>query len=75
MAWWLTPLTPDPEVRGSSSTGVNRVVSLSKAHLLPKRVWVISRKLWLHPNMTEKLFIGTLRIKPNQKSIDSELFP
>ena len=32
MAWWLMPRTPDPEVGGGS----NRVVSLSKAHLLLK---------------------------------------
>ena len=36
-------------------------MSLSKAHLLPK-VLVIDRKRWLRPNMTEKLFTGTLRI-------------
>ena len=41
--------------------GSNRVVSLSKAHLLPN-VLVIPRKRWLRPNMTEKLFAGTLRI-------------
>ena len=35
MAWWLIPRTPDPEV-GGSSPGSIRVVSLSKAHLLPK---------------------------------------
>ena len=40
----------------------NPVVSLSKAHLLPQKVLVIPRKLWLRPNMTEKLFTGTLRI-------------
>ena len=32
MAWWLMPRTPDPAPLGS-----NRVVSLSKPHLLPKR--------------------------------------
>ena len=30
------PRTPDPEVGGSSPLGSNRVVSLSKVHLLPK---------------------------------------
>ena len=42
-----------------------RVVSLSKTYLPPK-VLVIPRKRWLYPNMTEKLFTGTLSIKPNQ---------
>ena len=36
MAWWLMPRTPDPEVGVSSPLGSNCVVSLSKAHLLPK---------------------------------------
>ena len=35
MAWWLMPRTPDPEV-GRVPLGSNRVVSLSKVHLLPK---------------------------------------
>ena len=30
------PRTPDPEEEGSSPLGPNHVVSLSKAHLLPK---------------------------------------
>ena len=33
---WLMPRTPDPEVGGSAPLGSNGVVSLSKAHLLPK---------------------------------------
>ena len=43
-----------------------RVVSLSKTYLSPKKVLVIPRKRWLRPNMTEKLFTGTLSIKPNE---------
>ena len=43
------------------------VVSLSRTYLPPKKVLVIPRKRWLHPNMTEELFTGTLSIKPNQK--------
>ena len=42
------------------------VVSLSKTYVPPK-VLVIPRKRWLRPNMTEKLFTGTLSINPNQK--------
>ena len=45
-----------------------RVVFLSKTYLPPK-VLAIPRKWWLRPNMTEKLFTGTLRIKPNQNQI------
>ena len=62
VVWWLMPRTLDPEVGGSSPFESNRVVSLSKAHLLPQKVLVIPRKRWLRPNMTEKLFTGTLRI-------------
>ena len=36
VAWWLMPRTPDPEVGVRAPLGSNRVVSLSKAHLLPK---------------------------------------
>ena len=36
-----------------------RVVSLSKIHLPPKKVLVIPRKRWLHPDKTEKLLTGT----------------
>ena len=36
MAWWLMPQTPDPEVGVRAPLGSNCVVSLSKAHLLPK---------------------------------------
>ena len=45
LAWWLMPRTPDPEVGGGGGggggggrapLGSNRVVSLSKAPLLPK---------------------------------------
>ena len=46
---------------GFRGRGSNRVVSLSKAHLLPKSSGN-TRKRWLRPNMTEKLFTWTLRI-------------
>ena len=36
VAWWLMPRTPDPEVGVRAPLGSNRVVFLSKAHLLPK---------------------------------------
>ena len=53
---WLTPQSLDPEVGGSSPFHVAVFsVSLSKTYLPPK-VLVIPRKLWLSPNMTEKLY-------------------
>ena len=58
VAWWLMPRTPDPEVGGSSPTRVKPCCVLEH---FPK-VLVIPRKQWLRPNMTEKLFTGTLRI-------------
>ena len=36
VAWWLMPRTLDPEVGVRAPLGSNRVVSLSKAYLLPK---------------------------------------
>ena len=62
MAWWLMPRTPDPEVGGSSLTEVKPCCVLEKGTFTPPKVLVIPRKRWLRPNMTEKLFTGTLRI-------------
>ena len=44
--------------RGFDPHSGRRVVSLSKIHLPPKKVLVIPRKRWLHPDMTEKLLTG-----------------
>ena len=44
--------------RGFDPHSGNRVVSLSKIHLPPKKVLVITRKRWLRPDMTEKLLTG-----------------
>ena len=46
---------------------VDRVVSLSKAHLLPT-VLVKPRKRWLRPDMTEKLLTGTLSLNTNKQT-------
>ena len=35
---------------------------LEQGTFTPKKVLIIPRKRWLRPNMTEKLFTGTLRI-------------
>ena len=55
VAWWLTPRTPDSEV------GVR--APLGSTCCVLDQVLVIPRKRWLRPNMTEKLFTGTLSIK------------
>ena len=52
-----------------------RVVSLSKDTFTSRKALVIPRKRWLHPNMTEKLFTGTLsfnitKTKMERKKID-----
>ena len=62
-AWWPSDIALDSGARGwgfRPHLG-RRVVSLSKIHLPPKKYQkvVISRKLWLHPNMTEKLLTWT----------------
>ena len=62
MAWWLMPRTPDPEVGGSSPTRVKPCCVLEQGTFTPQKALVIPRKRWLRPNMTEKLFTGTLRI-------------
>ena len=41
------------------------VAPLSKAHT---DYWLVTRKRWLHPEMTEKLLILTLILKTKQKS-------
>ena len=48
--------------RGLEPHSGRRVVTLSKTYLPPK-VLVIPWKRWLRPNMTEKLFTGTLSFK------------
>ena len=62
MAWWLMPRTPDPEAGGSSPTRVKQCCVLEQGTFTPQKVLIIPRKRWLRPNMTEKLFTGTLRI-------------
>ena len=59
--------------RGFETHSGRHVVSLSKTYLPPPpppppppQVLVILRKRWFRPNMTEKLFSGTLSIKLNQ---------
>ena len=69
VAWWLMPRTPDPEVGGSSPVRVNPCCVLEQGTFTPQKVLVIPRKRWLRPNMTEKLFTGTLRINQPTKLI------
>ena len=65
------PRTPDPEVGGSSPTRVKPCCVLEQGAFTPQKVLVIPRKRWLRPNMTEKLFTGTIRINQptNQPTI------
>ena len=67
MAWWLMPRTPDPEVGGSSPTRVKPCCVYEQSTFTPQKVLVIPRKRWLGPNMTGKLFTGTLRINQPTK--------
>ena len=62
VAWWLMPRSPDPEVGGSSPTRVKPCCVLEQGTFSRQKVLVNPRKRWLRPNMTEKLFTGTLRI-------------
>ena len=59
---------------GSILGRVGVFVSLSKRHLLPKKVLVIPRNRWLRLNMTEKLFTGTLNHNQNKKKTKLYLF-
>ena len=69
VAWWLMPRTPDPEVGDSSPTRVKPCCVLEQGTFTPQKVLVIPRKRWLRPNMTEKMFTGTLRInQPTNQS-------
>ena len=58
-ARWPSGRGSDQEVVGLDPHSGRCVVSLSKIHLPPKKVLVIPRKQWLHPDMTEKLLTGT----------------
>ena len=70
MAWWLMPRTQDAEVWGSSPTRAKPCCVLEEGTFTPQKVLVILRKRWLRPNMTEKLFTGTLRInQPTNKPL------
>ena len=73
VAWWLMPRTPDPEIGGSSPTRVKPCCVLEQGTFTPQKVLVIPRKQWLRPNMTEKLFIGTLRINQQPGGVAKQI--
>ena len=75
VAWWLMPRTPYPEVGGSSLTRVKPCCVLEQGTFTPQKVLVIPRKRWLRPNMTEKLFTGTLRINQPTNHISQTKVP
>ena len=64
-----------PSGRASDSGAIGRgfdphsgrcVVSLEQDTFTSQKVLVIPRKRWLHPDMTEKLFTGTLSKNENK---------
>ena len=57
--------------RGSSPTRVKPRCVLEQG--TPQKVLVIPRKQWLRPNMTEKLFTGTLRDNQPTNHVGFEL--
>ena len=68
-ACWLSGRASDSRVRGRGfKTYLHCVVSLSKT-LNSSKVLLIPRKLWLCPNMTEKLLNGTLSLYTNKQNI------
>ena len=64
----IEPRTPEREVGGIY---LRHVVSMSKATLTPRKVLVIPRKRWLRPDMTEKLFTGTLSLNKTKTKLFS----
>ena len=68
--------TPDPEVGGSSPTQDKPCCVLEQGTFTPQIVLVIPGKLWLRPNMTEKMFTGMLRINQptNLMNISDEMY-
>ena len=57
--------------RGFECRSGQTVLCPSARHIYSPKVLVIPRKRWLCPNMTEKLFTGTLRI--NQPTFGKDL--
>ena len=52
-------------------TRVKLCCVLEQGTFTPQKVLVIPRKRWFHPNMTEKLFTGSLRInQPTNHCLD-----
>ena len=67
-ALWLSGRASDSGARARGfETYLRRVVSSSKT-LYSRKVLVIPRKRWLHPNMTEKLLTGTLSLNTNKQT-------
>ena len=67
----VEPRTPEREL-GSSIPTSAVLCPWANTHLLPGKVLVIPNKRWLCPEMTEKLFTGTLSLnktKPYQDNM------
>ena len=69
-ARWPSGRASDSGARGRGfDTYLRRVVSLSKDTFTPRKVLVIPRKRWLRPDMTEKMFTGTLSLNKTKTQI------
>ena len=58
--------TPERDVGGSILTQVAMLCSRARYIYFPK---VLVRKRWLHPDMTEKLFTGTLSKNETKRKV------
>ena len=72
--------TPNRKVLGSTPTG-GTVLSKAKEflyslarHINSLQYWLMRRKRWLRPNMTEKLLTGTLNLNTNFNAEKNSLF-
>ena len=62
-ARWSSGRASDSGAKGRGlDTYLRRVVSFSKDTFTHRKILVIPKKRWLRPDMTEKLFTGTLSL-------------
>ena len=59
--------TPEQEVGGSKRTAA--VLCPWARHFTPQKHWLLPRKRWLRPDMTEKLLTGRLSLNTNKQTI------
>ena len=61
-AWWPSGRASDSGARGRGFDPHSLCCVLEQDTFTSQKVLVIPRKPWLHPDMTEKLLIGTLNL-------------